>query len=177
MAEESILVRTEMRPGDLGAIVSLHGVLYEKENGFDCAFEAYVAEPLAEFVKSPSSRQRIWLAETGGEVVGCVAIVEIGADTAQLRWFLLDPRVRGRGLGRQLLEEALGFCRVVGYQRVILWTVQAQAKARKLYEAAGFRKTLQKPPAQMWGAEVVEEKYELELDWVKTTRACQVFGG
>jgi N-acetylglutamate synthase-like GNAT family acetyltransferase len=58
-----------------------------------------VAGPLAEFVKAASPRGRLWLAERDGRVVGCIAIVEADATTAQLRWFLVVPQERGAGLG------------------------------------------------------------------------------
>src|SRR5262245_53101797 len=97
MDEAEITLRTDLRPGDLGAIVQMHGVLYAREHGFDSSFEAYVAGPLAEFVKAGSTRARLWLAERAGNIVGCVAIVQSSPETAQLRWFLVDPSVRGAG--------------------------------------------------------------------------------
>src|SRR5262249_32181441 len=96
-------LRTQLRPGDVGAIVRLHGVHYAREHGFDATFEAYVAKPLADFVLTPSPRQRLWLAETDGELVGCIAIVAASAAVAQLRWFLVIPEARGHGLGTRLL--------------------------------------------------------------------------
>src|SRR5262249_58556699 len=111
----TITLRTELRPGDLGAIIYLHGSIYARERGFDSTFEAYVAGPLAEFVCSPSPRQRLWIAERGERIVGCVAIVPASDSTAQLRWFLVDPSARGVGLGKRLLGEALDFCRGGGY--------------------------------------------------------------
>src|SRR5437868_14584394 len=99
----AVSVRTDLRPGDIGAIVHLHGVLYAREYGFDATFEAYVAGPLAEFVRSGSPRERLWIAERDGRIVGCVAIVAASPETAQLRWFLVDPSARGMGLGRKLL--------------------------------------------------------------------------
>src|SRR5262249_23686772 len=59
---EPVTPRTDLRPGDLGTIVRMHGVIYARERGFDPTFEAYVAGPLAEFVRSPSPRQRLWVA-------------------------------------------------------------------------------------------------------------------
>src|SRR6478672_5540102 len=90
-AEEGVTLRTTLRPGDLGAVVQLHGTVYAREYGFDPTFEAYVAGPLAEFVLHPSDRERLWVAERGGRLVGCVAVVAAGPRTAQLRWFLVDP--------------------------------------------------------------------------------------
>jgi GNAT superfamily N-acetyltransferase len=161
-APPPITLRTDLRPGDLGYVVYLHGIVYAREYGFDPTFEAYVAGPLAEFVLSPSDRSRLWLAERDGRIVGCVAIVAADAATAQLRWFLVDPAARGAGLGKRLLGEAVAFCREKGYERVILWTVRALEAAAHLYRAAGFRKA-EEQPGRRWGVDVIEERYELEL--------------
>src|SRR3954464_3514282 len=91
----AVTIRTDLRPGDVGAIVRLHGTVYARERGWDATFEAYVAGPLAGFVLSGSDRQRIWVAERGGELVGCVAVVTAAPGTAQLRWFLVAPGARG----------------------------------------------------------------------------------
>ncbi len=155
-------VRTQLKPGDIGYLVYLHGVLYAREYGFDPTFEAYVAGPMARFALAASPRERIWIAEDEREILGCVAIVSAGADVAQLRWFLVHPDARGAGLGRRLLNEALGFCRASGYRSVMLWTVSALEAAAHLYGVSGFRK-VEERPGRPWGVPVVEEKYHLEL--------------
>jgi ribosomal protein S18 acetylase RimI-like enzyme len=158
----TIALRTELRPGDVGMIIHLHGVIYSRERGFDPTFEAYIAGPIAEFVRAGSPRQRIWIAERGSRIVGCVAIVAANPRTAQLRWFLVDPAARGSGLGKRLLHEAVTFCRECGYTDVFLWTESALTIASRLYQSVGFRKTEEKP-GRMWGVDLVEEKYELRL--------------
>jgi len=159
---ENVTLRTEMRAGDLGRIVSLHGELYARECGWDLTFEAYVAGPLAEFVRSSSPRNRLWIAEQEGRIVGCVAIAAVSQREAQLRWYLVVPEYRRHGLGRRLLTEAIGFSRQQGYETVFLWTVSSLTAAARQYCAAGFRKTEEKP-GRMWGTDLVEEKYEMEV--------------
>lgn len=157
-----VAIRTDLRPGDLGAIVSLHGKVYAWEYGFDPTFEAYVAGPLAEFVQSPQKRDRLWIAEQGDRLVGCVAVVGTSETAAQLRWFLVDPSARGQGLGRRLLRDAVGFSRNSGYESIFLWTVSALTTAAHLYQSFGFLKTEEKP-GKLWGVDVIEEKYTLAL--------------
>jgi GNAT superfamily N-acetyltransferase len=159
-AESPLTLRHDLRPGDLGAVVSLHGTIYAREYGFDPTFEAYVAGPLAAFVLSP--RGRLWLAERGGRLVGCVAIVGLSDREAQLRWFLVDPSARGAGLGRRLLGEAVEFARQSGYVSLSLWTVSALTAAARLYRSAGFERVEEKP-GRRWGVMVVEERYRLPL--------------
>jgi N-acetylglutamate synthase-like GNAT family acetyltransferase len=157
-----VTLRTDLRPGDLGSVIALHGITYAREYGFDPTFEAYVAGPLAEFARSASPRERLWVAERGGRVVGCVAIVAASPRVAQLRWFLVAPSARGAGLGKRLLDEAVAFCRGCGYESVILWTVSALAAAAHLYRSVGFR-MVEAKPGRRWGVDVVEERYELTL--------------
>lgn len=160
---EEVTLRTELRPGDIGRVVYMHGVIYEREYGFDHTFEAYVAGPLSEFARSHSSKERIWLAERDGRIIGCIAIVASSPEMAQLRWYLVDPDARGKGLGRRLLQEAVDFCRACGYRTVTLWTVSALTAAAHLYRSAGFSKVEEKPGRQ-WGVDVIEERYELRFD-------------
>jgi GNAT superfamily N-acetyltransferase len=158
---QSFQVRHDVRPGDLGWLVHLHGVLYAREYGFDDRFEAYVAEPLARFVLTRTERERLWIAERDERIVGSIAIVAATDAEAQLRWYLVDPSARGRGLGQRLLHEALDFCRGCGYESVFLWTVSALTAAARLYQSAGFRMVEEKAGAQ-WGVPIVEQKYVID---------------
>lgn len=157
-----VTIRTDMRPGDFGAIVYLHGVLYAQELNFDNTFEAYVAEPMARFVLEKTDRSHIWVVENEGGVKGCIAIVEVSEWQAQLRWFILHPELRGWGLGKKLIGEALQFCQKQGYASVHLWTVSALHTAAALYKAAGFQR-VHAEERILWGVPVLEEKYELQL--------------
>jgi GNAT superfamily N-acetyltransferase len=159
-----VTVRHDLRPGDMGQVIALHGVLYAEEFGFDRGFEAYVAETMAEFGRlARPGLDRLWIAERDGRQVGSIAIVGREDGAAQLRWFLVHPDTRGSGLGRRLVADALAFCRAAGYRSVYLWTVNGLDAAARLYVAAGFRKTETKPPALLWGVSLSEERYDLGL--------------
>ena len=157
-----VSVRSNLQPGDVGYIVYLHGTIYSREQGFDYTFDSYVAGPLAEFARSCSPRERIWIVESDGKIVGSVAVVRFSDDRAQLRWFLLDPCVRGLGIGRMLLGKALEFCRSAGYSSVFLWTVDALKPAMNLYQSHGFEPA-QELTHELWGKVITEIKYELML--------------
>ena len=162
MPSATVHIRNDLRPGDIGAIIHLHGILYAREYGFDHSFEPYVAVPLAEFVKNQSHRERIWIVEKQGRVMGSIAIVQFSKTRAQLRWLILHPEVRGQGIGTTLVEEAVNFCRISGYISVFLWTIDFLGAALKLYMAAGFELT-ETNTHPVWGRTLTEEKYELKL--------------
>jgi GNAT superfamily N-acetyltransferase len=162
ISDRTVTLRTDRRPGDLGALVYLHGTIYAREHGFDHTFEAYVAGPLADFVLSASDRERLWIAERSGRIVGCIAMVAASPQVAQLRWFLVDPGARGLGIGKLLLHEAVAFCKQCQYESIFLWTVSALTAAAHLYRSLDFRKVEEKG-GRRWGVEVIEEKYALPL--------------
>jgi GNAT superfamily N-acetyltransferase len=156
-------LRTEMRAGDIGEIVRLHGMLYAQEYGWDYHFEAYVAQSLADFAqRHDPQRERIWIVEQNGGLTGCIGIVDAGGGQAQLRWFLLTPSARGHGLGKRLIAEAIAFTQQAGYRSIYLWTVRGLDAAAYLYQTHGFRLTQEQDSAQ-WGIPVREQRYDLSL--------------
>jgi GNAT superfamily N-acetyltransferase len=158
----NIKIRHDFRPGDIGIITCLHGIVYAKEYGWDHTIEAYVAPPLARFAVSQTDRERIWIVESGGEAAGSIAIVENSKTEAQLRWLILRQDVRGLGIGRLLVEEAIAYCKDCGYASVFLWTVRGLEAAAHLYESAGFELTEEKTH-KIWGAELTEQRFDLNL--------------
>ena len=151
------------RPGDFGKVVSLHGELYAREFGYDTSFEALVARIAADFVRDfDSARERCWIAEQDGEVVGSVFLVKKSKAVAKLRLLVLDPKARGQGLGRRLTQACIGFARDKGYKKIILWTQSHLAAARAIYRAEGFR-LVASEKHRSFGKRLVAETWELEL--------------
>jgi DNA-binding MarR family transcriptional regulator/N-acetylglutamate synthase-like GNAT family acetyltransferase len=162
--EPAGVVRHEPAPGDLGWVVAAHAELYAREQGWDRTFEALVARLVADLVDHHDpARDRLWIAERAGRRVGCVACVHTDdPEVAQLRILLVDPAARGLGLGARLVDECLAFARRSGARRVVLFTVDALASARRIYQAAGFVLVASEPSAG-WGVPVVEQTWALDL--------------
>lgn len=150
-------------PGTIGRISELHGKYYFDHWRFGLYFEAKVATELSEFLQRyDSSRDRIWIATVNSRVEGSVVIDGIHAETkgAHLRWFIVSDALKGKGVGKKLLESAIDFSNTQGYKKIYLWTFEGLDAARHLYENAGFRLTKQQCGAQ-WGTTVNEQYYEL----------------
>ena len=150
-------------PGDMGEVVRLHGLLYAQEYGFDRRFEGLVAGIAARFVKHyDSKRERCWIAERDGKVVGSVFLVKQSATVARLRMLLVTPEARGLGLGALLVNECIGFARLARYRKIALWTNSVLVTARRIYEKNGFRLVKQEPHRN-FGKDLVSETWELKL--------------
>jgi DNA-binding MarR family transcriptional regulator/N-acetylglutamate synthase-like GNAT family acetyltransferase len=151
------------QPGDMGWVVHRHGVVYSREYEYDEGFEALVAGIVAEFIERfDAKRERCWIAEKDGEIIGCVFLVKQSKTIAKLRLLLVEPTARGMGLGKRLVTECVRFARQAGYKKIVLWTQSELGAARRIYESAGFR-LAGKQPHHSWGRDLVAETWELKL--------------
>jgi GNAT superfamily N-acetyltransferase len=157
-------LRTDIRPGDVGAVAHLHGREYWEEYGLDARFEAMVARGLARFVLATSEDPdagRAWLAEDADGLAGCIAISRERESHGRVRWFLVARRARGQGLGRRLFDEALSYARA-RFSSLELETFSELTTAGQLYRSAGFE-LVSSTPYSGWGREIELQRYELRL--------------
>jgi peptidyl-dipeptidase Dcp len=155
-----IQIRNELRPGDIGYVIHLHGKLYQQEYQYPIQFEKYVAEGLLEFYNNYNpANNRVWVCEYKGTMVGFMLLMNRGS-AAQLRYFLLDPAVRGIGLGKKLMEYYMRFLKESGYTSSYLWTTSELVAAAHLYKRHGFALTEQKD-STAFGKPVIEQRYDL----------------
>lgn len=163
--EPAVILRAPL-PGDLGWIVHRHGVIYAEEFGWtDPRFEGLCARVIADFLDGfDPSRERAWIAERDGGIVGCVLLVRHPErpDTGRLRLLLVEPSARGLGLGARLVHECTMFARASGYSRITLWTNSVLHSARRLYEAEGYR-LVEERTHRTFGPELTGQTWELEL--------------
>jgi DNA-binding MarR family transcriptional regulator/GNAT superfamily N-acetyltransferase len=150
-------------PGDMGWVTHRHGVLYAQEYGWNEHFEALVAQIVAGFIEHYNpARERWWIAEMEGEIVGSVFVVQASDTIAKLRLLLVEPKARGLGLGQRLVEECIRFARRAGYQKLTLWTQSVLEAARHIYRKVGFTLVAQ-GPHHSFGHDLIEETWELDL--------------
>lgn len=152
------------RPGDIGWMVQKHGELYTEEYGWDSSFEALAAEVGMQFLRDFDPRwEKAWIAELDtGERVGCVFLIRKSATVAKLRVLIVDPKARGLGVGKALVQACIDFARAKGYRKITLWTNSVLVAARGIYEKAGF-KLVHSEPHVSFGQKLIGETWDLKL--------------
>jgi GNAT superfamily N-acetyltransferase len=152
-----------LAPGDLGWVIHRNGILYYEEYGWDETFEALVAEVLGKFVrKLDPARERAWIAERDGKIVGSIFCVSKSKTVAALRVLYVEPSARGLGIGNRLVDECIAFARKAGYQTLTLWTNSVLDSARRIYQAKGFM-LIEEERHHSFGKDLVGQNWELSL--------------
>ncbi|WP_336760561.1 GNAT family N-acetyltransferase [Paenibacillus sp. USHLN196] len=148
---------------DLQYVIEAHIRIYRKEYNYDDSFAEFITNAVNSFgLTGNYSKEMLWIVELNQSTSGSLGVTQVNENTAQLRWFLIEPTARGAGWGRQLIEQAVLFAKEKGYTSMILWTNESLDGARRLYQSAGFEvKEVRKQVLS--GQELTEEKWELAL--------------
>lgn len=142
-------------PDDLSAIGRLGTLLVKTHYDFDpkrfMAPTRHTESGYASFLGSQLGREDVvvLVAAEGGTVIGYTYAGVEGRDWMSLRGpagvvydIVVDPTHRGRGVGRALLEATVAALRSRGSPQVVLSTADRNAAAQRLFESAGFRRTM-----------------------------------
>ena len=156
-------IRRELHPGDAEAIVAMHDRLYRAEHGRNDAFVTAVADSLAKAVAGGwPAGGGVWIVESGDRHAGSLALTGEGDGVGKIRWVLLEPKLRGAGIGRRMLAEAIASARELGMRRLELDTFSALRAAGRMYRDAGFRVVAARERSD-WGSPITYQQYALQL--------------
>ncbi|MCM3870147.1 MAG: GNAT family N-acetyltransferase [Pyrinomonadaceae bacterium] len=100
-------------------------------------FEKELAELPGEYAPPGG---RLFLAVSGDQVSGCVALRSLGEGTCEIKRLYVRPEFRRAGLGRQLTQAIIDAAREIGYSRMRLDTLPGKMDtALAMYRSLGFR--------------------------------------
>jgi GNAT superfamily N-acetyltransferase len=140
-------VKVATAPADIAAVRELFAE-YVRSVDAPCCFVDFEKELAA----LPGGYEVLLLAPEAG----CVGVRRLDATTAEVKRLFVRPAHRGKGLGRALLQKAIGEARKRGYRRVVLDTLPSMAEAQALYQAFRFREIPPYLPAPTPGATCFE---------------------
>jgi GNAT superfamily N-acetyltransferase len=90
--------------------------------------------------KYAAPQGRLIMAVESGEPVGCAALRPLDDRICELKRMYVQPKARGRGVGKALAGELIQDARRIGYDRIRLDTAIFLTSAVKLYESLGFQR-------------------------------------
>jgi GNAT superfamily N-acetyltransferase len=158
---DEIRIRTDLRPGDIGYVTFMHGLVYKQEYDYNIDCEIYIARGFCEFYENYDPRRDcVWVAEHKDKVVGFLLLMHREGNAAQLRYFILDPAYRGIGLGQKLTSLYMDSLRERGYKTSYLWTISELSAAAHIYKKMGFVLTEEKD-STVFGRPMKEQRYDL----------------
>ncbi|MDX2128964.1 MAG: GNAT family N-acetyltransferase [Chloroherpetonaceae bacterium] len=163
ISDPQLIIRSEFKSGDIGHIIFLHGAIYAREYQFNMVFEAQCAVKIGQFVQNYNPhRDRIFVAEQNQRIMGSLIVSGQLPWGTELKWFIVHPTSRSKGIGRNLLESAIQFAQMAKLPFIYGWVLADQADAIKLYESYSFKKTDERKHND-YGKDIVEYRFDLRF--------------
>jgi L-amino acid N-acyltransferase YncA len=111
---------------------------------------------------------RLMVAEEAGRVVAFAASGPARGDdvdgAGEVYAIYVRPDRHGRGIGRALMADALGWMAGLGQPECILWVVEQSTRSRAFYESVGFRLDEGPGATEPWRG-LMTVRYRRPLPW------------
>lgn len=159
------VILRQYTPGDLQWLVAAHGELYARQFQFDAEFAVDIAHKLERFFENCDDFSRIYIAESGTEKIGSIAVSLWTESTAFINFFLVREKYQGWGVGRQLMEKVLLHIRENEIDYLRLEAYSCLEAARKLYANYGFSLCERRKDIQKYSQIFDQEFWEKSLVW------------
>ena len=154
----------QLQPGDLGWMISMHGLIYAREFNFNLEFELGIAEKAARICGSKDPFNRIWIKEVGGQRAASIAVSRAEDGAAFINFVLVLDEFRGSGLANELMNHLITHVRESGIKTIRLETYSCLEHARSLYRKLGFSIASIQRNCQRFGLTLEQEYWEVQLE-------------
>lgn len=117
-----------------GKRVAYRSIFENDEVSFN---ELQVVSLYEEYQKNPDTLEGMYLYDDG-IIKGVIKAHSKNEKIVEITDFYVEPFFVGQGIGTRLLEHLIQQVRKKGFQKIILWVIRDNEKARKFYERNGF---------------------------------------
>jgi putative acetyltransferase len=139
MADVELVVTVATGADAAGVIALIGRVFAEYAFVYDPAVEVPDLSRFEHHYQPPHGA--FYVVRQGGLIVGSVGVERLDGNTAELHRLYLDAELRGRRIGRALVEMVLDWCRAERISRLTLWSDTRFDQAHRLYARMGFLQT------------------------------------
>jgi GNAT superfamily N-acetyltransferase len=112
--------------------------LVQRDYGIEFDVEAMVASDLSDPDKFQPPGGRFYLVTYGGDIAGVGCLKKLEESVGEIQRMYVPARLRGKGIGRAIVNRLIEDARVIGYHRLKLESLEFLAAAHSLYRSAGF---------------------------------------
>jgi GNAT superfamily N-acetyltransferase len=119
------------------------------EYGIDFDVVSMVEEDMAHLDIFSPPDGRLLLAMEGKDAAGLICMRRIRADIGEIKRMYVRPEFRGKGIGRQLVDNLIAEARAIGYPRMRLDSTRFMVEAHSLYRSAGFKEIEEYPESEI----------------------------
>lgn len=115
------------------------------------------------FLQHPTEKTSIYGSyDQNGTLVGFIAIRVVMPDQGEVYALYLDPIAKGKGLGKQLIHQAMIELKAQGCQEMLIWVMKANQPAVQFYQHLGGQLAYHRM-SELDGVAVEDEAYRWDL--------------
>ena len=158
-----VVLTTDFTHEDIEASIENHIKIFTEEFGFTDNFKKIVNDTLPAFEKNYNPENEFMLvAKVDGKFAGTITFIGEENGVGRLRYFFINPEVRGKGVGKLTFTQAMELAKEWGYKHLYFSTFSVLKVARTMYHQLGFEITSSEP-ADFVAPGVIEEIWEKDI--------------